>query len=75
MASLSKKHFEALAAILKAELDVLARVPLPLLAERPAAEATVRRLTLAIADYCEESNPLFNRSRFVAAAGFPGATP
>ena len=55
---MSKKHFKALADMVKG-LQIL-------------KEDDRLIVALALADTCKEFNPLFNRSRFLEACGFKG---
>jgi hypothetical protein len=50
---MSRKHFKAIAAAIAAILDPSDR----------------RRIAEALADVCRESNPRFDRARFLAACG------
>jgi len=56
---MTKKHFSAIAAALKMEMD-----------RDDVSHYTVRRIANSLADICKSSNPDFDRDRFMKAAGF-----
>ena len=65
--SLSKKHFVAMASILRgAAVDASASDD-----TIHGAECIRRRVALELADYCALQAPAFDRSRFLDAAGIP----
>ena len=58
-AIMSRKHFEAIAAILAAEYAIAPE----------SAKLTLRNLIMSLADNFKQENPRFNRERFYVAAG------
>ena len=56
---MSRKHFEAIAAILAAEYAIAPE----------AAKLSIRALIMSLADNFKQENPRFNRERFYVAAG------
>lgn len=66
MAGMSKRHFEALAAIIKEAPDYF----LP--SETAKLEPMRARIARDIADMCRQENPLFDRGRFLKACGMEG---
>lgn len=60
MAGLTKRHFESLAAIIRKEVDA---------APTKGGALTHYRIGEALADFCAEHNPGFDRARFLSACG------
>lgn len=66
---MTKKHFKALATILYSEGAFTRDMDNDEARSTPSAEDVLRRVTYRIADYCATENPLFNREKFIRAAG------
>ena len=63
---MTKKHFEAIAAIIKSDLDALSDVSGP--AAESAREAC-ENIAVGMADYFASENPRFDREKFLTACG------
>lgn len=61
---MTKKHFNAFAAALKATMPVYT-------GSHCKEYAQWRQDVIAVLEVCEKSNPSFNRGRFIAACGIP----
>jgi len=61
---LSRKHYIALAAIVRAPREVSCSD-----AAAPVIEHTTDGIALALADYCKQDNSNFDRARFLEACG------
>lgn len=60
--AVSKKHFEAIAAELRAALE---------LDSNPAARQSVERVAEGLSNIFARENPRFDRARFLKACGLP----
>ena len=61
---MTRKHFEAIAALIKAEQEQ------PMYDDLPACREAVKDVALRLASQFNLENPRFDRQRFLTACGF-----